>query len=164
MLKRLTSYFLTLFVIINLNSQTINSYTSATSDLPGDIVKAVFVDEYGNKWFGTNQGLALFDDNTWIIYTDGTEHAVADNTINDIAYQLSQYGSELWIGTVNGATVAAYDVDGITAATSYRSGDENVTLVSNMINSVALDSANVRYFGTDSGLAVFAGQTWLYFD
>lgn len=164
MLKRLFYCFLTLFAVINLNSQTINSYTSANSDLPGDIVKAVFVDEHGHKWFGTNQGLAMFDDNTWVIYTDVTEHTVADNTINDIEYQLSQYGSELWIGTVNGITVAAYDVDGITAATSYRSGDEDVTLVSNIINAVTLDSANVRYFGTDSGLAVFAGQTWLYFN
>jgi ligand-binding sensor domain-containing protein len=164
MLKRLIYCLLTLFIVSNLNSQTINSYTSANSDLPGDIVKAVFVDEHGNKWFGTNQGLAMFDDNTWVIYTDVTEHTVADNTINDIAYQPSNYGSELWIGTVNGITVAAYDVDGITAATSYRSGDEDVTLVSNMINAVTLDSADVRYFGTDSGLAVFAGQTWLYFD
>jgi len=165
MLKILTCYLLTIFIFIDLNGQTINSYTSADSDLPGDIVKAVFVDEHGNKWFGTNQGLAVFDDNTWVIYTDNTDHTVADNTINDIEYQFSYMsGSELWIGTVNGITVAAYDVDGITAATSYRSGDEDVTLVSNMINAVALDSANVRYFGTDSGLAVFAGQTWLYFD
>lgn len=165
MLKRSIYYFLTLFIAINLNGQIINSYTSANSDLPGDIVKVVFVDEHGNKWFGTNQGLAMFDGNTWVIYTDNTDFTVADNTINDIAYQLSQHsGSELWIGTVNGVTVAAYDVDGITAATSYRSGDEDVTLVSNMINAVTLDSADVRYFGTDSGLAVFAGQTWLYFD
>jgi ligand-binding sensor domain-containing protein len=165
MVKRIFYYFLTLFIVININGQTINSYTSANSNLPGDIVKAVFVDEHGNKWFGTNNGLAMFDDNTWLIYTDVTEHTVADNSINDIAYQFSDYsGSELWIGTVNGVTVAAYDVDGITTATSYRSGDEDVTLVSNMINAVTLDSADVRYFGTDSGLAVFAGQTWLYFD
>jgi ligand-binding sensor domain-containing protein len=164
MKKRLFYYFLTMFIFINLDGQTINSFTSANSDLPGDIVKAVFVDEHGHKWFGTNQGLVMFDGDTWVIYTDNTDYTVADNTINDIEYQLSHYGSELWIGTVNGVTVAAYDVDGITSATSYRSGDEDVTLVSNMINAVTLDSANVRYFGTDSGLAVFAGQTWLYFD
>jgi ligand-binding sensor domain-containing protein len=164
MLKALTYYLLALIVAANLSGQTINSYTSASSDLPGDIVKAVFVDEHGNKWFGTDQGLARFDGSAWVIYTDVTDFSVADNTINDIAYQLSQYGSELWIGTVNGITVAAYDIDGITAATSYRSGDENVTLVSNMINAVTLDSADARYFGTDSGLAVFAGQTWLYLD
>ncbi|UCH14333.1 MAG: T9SS type A sorting domain-containing protein [Bacteroidales bacterium] len=165
MLKKAIFVPLALFIVINLNGQTINSYTSANSDLPGDIVKAVFVDEHGNKWFGTNQGLALFDNDSWVIYTtDTNDFAVADNEINDIAYQLTQYGSELWIGTVDGISVAAYDVDGITAATSYRSGDEDVTLVSNMINAITLDSANVRYFGTDSGLAIFAGQTWLYFD
>ncbi len=164
MLKISAFFLLALFIVINISSQTINSYTTAGSDLPGDVVKAVFVDEHGNKWFGTDQGLARFDGNTWTIYTNNTDFTVADNTINDIEYQLSPYGSELWIGTVNGVTVAAYDVDGITAATSYRSGDEDVTLVSNMINAVILDSADVRYFGTDSGLAVFAGQTWLYFD
>jgi len=163
--RRLLYLSLLLLLASILNGQTFNSYTSGNSDLPGDTVKAVFVDEYANKWFGTNQGLAMFDGNTWVIYTDTTDYTVANNTINDIAYQFSHYsGSELWIGTVNGVTVAAYDVDGITAATSYRSGDADVSLESNMINAVALDSADVRYFGTDSGLAVFAGQTWLYFD
>jgi ligand-binding sensor domain-containing protein len=163
---KISSYFIpALFIVINISGQTINSFTSASSDLPGDTVKAVFVDEHGNKWFGTNQGLAMFDGSTWTVYTDNTDFTVADNTINAIEYQSSHYsGSELWIGTLNGVTVAAYDVDGITAATSYHSGDEDVTLVSNMINAVTLDSAGIRYFGTDSGLAVFAGQTWLYFD
>jgi streptogramin lyase len=165
MLKLLTFNLLAIVIAANLNGQTITSYTSASSDLPGDIVKAVFVDEHGNKWFGTDQGLARFDGNAWVIYTYATDFSVADNTINDIAYQLSEHsGSELWIGTVNGITVAAYDIDGITAATSYQLGDEDVTLESNMINAITLDSADVRYFGTDSGLAIFAGQTWLYFD
>ena len=159
-------FLATVFCIFHtLGSQVINSYTSAGSGLPGDMVKAVFVDQYGNKWFGTDQGLAMFDGSTWTVYTDATTHAVASNMINDIDFQNTQYyGTELWIGTTNGATAAAYDVDGITAATSYRSGDDGVTLVSNKVNAVAVDSANTRYFGTDDGLAVYAGSTWYYFD
>ena len=138
-----------------LNGQTISSYTSGNSDLPGDIVRAVFVDEYGNKWFGTDSGLALFDGSTWTVYTDESEHSVADNVINDVDYQFVEgHGSELWVGTVNGVTVAAFNVDGITAATSYQSTDEEVTLESDLINAVAVDSKGTRYFGTDSGLAV----------
>jgi ligand-binding sensor domain-containing protein len=148
-----------------LNGQAISSYTSGNSDLPGDIVKAVFVDEYGNKWFGTDNGLALFDGSTWTVYNDESEHSVADNMINDVDYQFVEgHGSELWVGTVNGVTVAAFNVDGITAATSYQSTDEEVTLESDLINAVAVDSKGTRYFGTDSGLAVFDASTWLYFD
>jgi hypothetical protein len=154
-----------IFIINTVNAQVIDSYTSADSDLPGDIVKAVFVDQHGNKWFGTNQGLAMFDGEIWIVYTDATSHAIAGNVINDIDYQYAPgHGTELWIGTTNGATVAGYNVDGITAATSYRSGDDEVTLVSNNVNAVAVDSAGIRYFGTDDGLAVFEGATWYYFD
>jgi hypothetical protein len=148
-----------------LNGQAISSYTSGNSDLPGDIVRAVFADEYGNKWFGTDSGLALFDGSTWTVYTDESEHSVADNVINDVDYQFVEgHGSELWVGTVNGVTVAAFNVDGITAATSYQSTDEEVTLESDLINAVAVDSKGTRYFGTDSGLAVFDASTWLYFD
>ena len=149
----------------SLNGQITNSFTSANSDLPGDVVKAVYVDEYGNKWFGTDEGLAMFNGATWVVYTDSTGHAMADKIINDVDLQCTElHGNELWLGTINGVTVAGYGIDGITAATSYRSGDADVTLVSNMINAVAVDSAGVRYFGTDDGLAVFAGASWLYFD
>jgi ligand-binding sensor domain-containing protein len=148
-----------------LNGQVISSYTSGNSDLPGDIVRAVFVDEYGHKWFGTDSGLAMFDGSTWTVYTDESELSVADNVINDVDYQFVEgHGSELWVGTVNGVTVAAFNIDGITAATSYQSTDEEVTLESDLINAVAVDSKGTRYFGTDSGLTVFDASTWLYFD
>jgi ligand-binding sensor domain-containing protein len=148
-----------------LNGQTISSYTTENSDLPGNIVKAVYVDEYGDKWFGTNNGLAMFDGDTWTIYTSESEHSIADNVINDVDIQVTDlHGSELWVGTTNGVTVAAFDVDGITAATSYRSSDAGVSLKSDLINAVAVDNKGTRYFGTDSGLAVFNASTWLYFD
>jgi ligand-binding sensor domain-containing protein len=148
-----------------LNGQVISSYTSGNSDLPGDIVRAVFVDEYGNKWFGTDSGLAMFNGSTWTIYNNESDHSVADNVINDIDYQFVEgHGSEIWVGTENGVTVAAFGIDGITAATSYQTTDEDVTLESDLINAVAVDSKGTRYFGTDSGLAVFDKTTWLYFD
>ncbi len=159
-------YLTLILVVFNvLDAQVINSYSAAGSGLPGDIVKAVFVDRYENKWFGTNQGLAMFNGTTWIVYTDGTSHAIAGDVINDIDYQYAQgYGMELWIGTTNGVTVAAYDVDGITSATSYQLGDAGVTLASNNVNAVSVDFEGARYFGTDSGLTVFEGAAWYFFD
>ncbi len=159
-------YLLLIFLIFsNLNSQVFNSYTSAGTDLPGDTVKDVFVDQYGNKWFGTDKGLAMFNGSTWTVYTDVTAHALADEVINDIDYQYDQLlGRELWIGTLNGVTVATFNAGGITSATSYRSGDAGVTLVSNKVNAVSVDSAGARYFGTDDGLAVLEGAIWYYFD
>ena len=55
----------------------------------GNIVKAVYVDEHGMKWFGTDRGLIRFDGTGWIDYGS---HAKIPDHISDIEYQSSDYG------------------------------------------------------------------------
>ena len=118
-------------------------------------VKAVFVDEHGMKWFGTDGGLVRFDGNDWIDYGS---HAKIPDHISDIEYQFSDYGPEMWIGSDKGVSVAAYNVDGITYATHYTM--ENSGILSDSIHDILVDENNIRYFATPEGLGIFNSSTW----
>ena len=120
-----------------------------------NIVKAVFIDEHGMKWFGTERGLIRFDGNDWLDYGS---HAKIPDQISDIEYQFSDYGPEMWIGSDKGVSVAAYDVDGITSATHYTMANSGI--LSNSIHDVMVDENNIRYFATPEGLSIFNSSAW----
>lgn len=76
---------------------TFTNFTN-TNGLPDEFVSGgVVVDQNNNKWFGTANGVAKFDDNVWTIYktTDG----IIDNYINCIEVDKD---NNIWIGTDNG--------------------------------------------------------------
>ena len=114
------------------------------------VVKAVFIEDTGIKWFGTNHGLLRYNGETWIYYTD-TDHLIS-NEINTLAFELSTDGPELWVGTNKGVSVVAYNVDGITGSTSYTSA--NGVLGEN-ISAVAVDSRHNKFFGSEAGITYF---------
>jgi len=124
--------------------------------IAGNIVKAIYIDADGIRWFGTDNGISCFDGETWVTYT--TEDKLASNSVNDIAFQLSHYGPEIWIATNAGASVFAIELDAVTSATSYTSA--NSGLVGDTVRTIALDTANTRWFGTNEGVTVFAGAAW----
>jgi len=119
------------------------------------VVKAVFVDEHGMKWFGTERGLIRFDGYNWIDYTS---HTKIPDQISDIEYQSSDYGPEIWIGSDKGVSVAAFNIDGITSATLYTR--ENSGIISDTVHDVMVDENNIRYFATPEGLGIFNSSTW----
>ena len=119
------------------------------------IVKAVFVDEHGMKWFGTERGLIRFDDYNWFDYAS---HTMIPDQISAIEYQSSDYGPEIWIGSDKGVSVAAFNIDGITSATLYTR--ENSGIISDTVHDVMVDENNIRYFATPEGLGIFNNSTW----
>jgi len=120
-----------------------------------NVVKAVFVDEHGMKWFGTEKGLIRFDGINWIDYGS---HAKIPDQISDIEYQFSDYGPEMWIGSDMGASVAAYNIDGITSATHYNMANSGI--LSDAVYDIVVDSNDIRYFATQEGLGIFNSSTW----
>jgi ligand-binding sensor domain-containing protein len=118
------------------------------------IVKAVFIDDNGIKWFGTNRGLLRYNGGTWMYYTE-PEHLVS-NQVNALTFEQAGEGSELWVGTSRGVTVIAYDVDGITGSTSYTSADG---VMGDSITAVAVDSRHNKFFGSAAGITYFHGGT-----
>jgi ligand-binding sensor domain-containing protein len=137
-------------------SQDWENFTRENSPLVSDQVRSICIDKYGVKWFGTDSGLTSIDCSEWHIYT--CEDNLADNTINEIVFEESHYGPEIWLATNNGVSVMGVILDAITCATPYRT--DNTGLVSNTVFSAAIDTGHVKWFGTDSGVSTFNGQDW----
>ncbi len=119
-------------------------------------VLQIYTDHNGIKWIATNKGLASYNNDSWTTF-EYEDHLAGKNLL-DIAYQSSQYGDELWFANTNGAIVASYDVDAVTSATTYTTGNSGI--LSNDVKTVSLDSFNCRWFGTSKGLSVFKGNQW----
>ncbi len=118
------------------------------------VVKAVFIDGEGMKWFGTNRGLLRYNGETWTYYTDA-DHLIS-NAVNTLAFELSTYGPELWVGTDKGVSVVAYDVEGITGSTSYTAANG---VMGENISAVAVDSRHNKFFGSEAGITYFHSGT-----
>ncbi len=136
------------------------TYRSDASGLANDVVKAVCVDGLGAKWFGTADGLSRFDGSTWSSF--GTSDSLAHESVRDIAFELTSYGPEIWVGTEGGVSVVNVTPDAITFATPYRTA--NTGLIDDSVNAAAVDSNHVKWFGTDNGLSSFDGDTWTQYD
>jgi ligand-binding sensor domain-containing protein len=151
-----TSAFITAVIIFVLTSCSENDKPEPAPTIAGNTVKAIFIDEHGIKWFGTENGVSAFDGTNWTTYT--TADNLADNSVNDITFQQSYYGSEIWFATDAGASVFAVDLDAVSAATSYKPSNSGIG--GDTVRSVALDTASTRWFGTNEGVSVFAGPNW----
>ncbi len=155
MKQMIVSVLLALCIAGSAGAQTWSSYTAENSDLPHNEVRTICVDSFNVTWFGTPNGLTRFDGETWTTYT--TEDSLADNSVNDIAYELA-WGPEIWVATDNGVSVIAVTPDAITVATPYRTANQD--LVSNQVNTVAVDDFHNKWFGTDAGISRFDGSEW----
>lgn len=126
------------------------------NNIPGSkAVLSIYIDENGYKWFGTMYGLAQYDGYEWTYYT--TAHYLKGNEIYSIVPETTSQGTEIWLATDYGATVAAYNIDGITAATTYTI--EN-GLLDNKTNSLAIDTGHVKYIGIKTGISYFHNGKW----
>jgi len=81
-----------------------------------------------------------------------------NSNIKDIEYERTGYGTELWMATDSGLTVASYNVDGITSATTYHRG--NSGLLRDTISNVAVDAVHNRWIATDTAITIFRGNKW----
>ena len=70
------------------------NYTTKNSDLTGNNILAINVDNRGNLWIGTTQGLNSFKNGTWTDYSDFNEK-LKDQFVNCLVSE----GNTLWIGT-----------------------------------------------------------------
>ena len=118
-------------------------------------VFSIYIDENGDKWLGTMYGLARYNGSEWIYYT--TADYLKGNKVYDIEPETTSHASEIWLATDYGATVAAYNIDGITAATTYTADNG---LLDNNTNSLAIDTGHVKYIGIKTGVSCFYDGEW----
>jgi ligand-binding sensor domain-containing protein len=125
-------------------------YDMSNSPLPDNSVYALAIDAYGNKWIGTDNGLAVFDNSNWTIYTTSNS-GLPNNSVRAIAFDTAGVA---WIGTYFGG-LAKFDGSNWTVYTTSNSG-----LPSDFARCVDVDSSNNVWVGTDFGFAKFDGSTW----
>lgn len=139
-----------------LNTSTYpDKITTDNSELPSNQVNTVYIDSSNTVWIGTNAGLSRLSESGWKHY----DTVLFNSNVNDIAYELTAYGKELWLATDSGLTVTAYtDIDGITGATTYTT--ENSDIIGNIVSAVDVDADHNRWIGTELALNIFKGSTW----
>jgi hypothetical protein len=115
------------------------------------------VDDENTKWFLTESGIASFDGKKWVMHNRNRK--VPNENLKDLAFDVSDYGRELWIASPQGATVATLPVDARSGATTYYS--ENSSISSDNVLTVAIGKSPLRWFGTDKGVSAFYNKKWL---
>jgi hypothetical protein len=118
---------------------------------------AAIVDDENTKWFLTESGIASFDGKKWVMHNRNRK--VPNENLKDLAFDVSDYGRELWIASPQGATVATLPVDARSGATTYYS--ENSSISSDNVLTVAIGKSPLRWFGTDKGVSAFYNKKWL---
>lgn len=115
------------------------------------VVRAVFVDNEGVKWFGTSRGLCRYDDLSWTYYTE--DDFLAGKQVNALAFEDALSGPELWAATTEGVSVLVLNSEGVSGSTSYTIADG---LLNNDVRTIAVDSHQGKFFGSADGI------TWLH--
>jgi hypothetical protein len=118
---------------------------------------AVTVDDENTKWFLTESGIVSFDGKTWVLHNKNGR--ILNQGLKSLNYDFSDFGSELWIATPQGATVASIPIDARSGATTYYL--QNSPILSENVVSVAVGKGSLRWFGTDKGISAFFKDKWL---
>lgn len=135
-------------------------------NLPSNKTTSIAIDENGEIWVGTDQGLTVFYCPTSALTSSGCDaqqiyleqdglgaYLLDEQSINAITVD---EGNRKWIGTSNG--VWLFSADG-TEELEYFNVD-NSPLPSNNILSIAIDDATGEvYIGTDLGIISFKGES-----
>jgi ligand-binding sensor domain-containing protein len=132
--------------------------------LPDNHVNAIFINSDGTRYFATRKGIASFDGTNWLVFHDNPK--VATGIINDLGYEQTDYGPELWLGTNHGVNVVSLPVDGVSGATTYTTDNSKTLfpdgpgLAGDSVFVVKLDGNNIRWFGTNEGISAFQQNVW----
>jgi ligand-binding sensor domain-containing protein len=150
---RLTRYIWAFCLLMGLAITARNQDSRAMESLSEGVfvVKAVYVDSDGVKWFGTNRGLCRYNNLAWRYYTDA-DH-LAGNQVNALAFEQTASGPGLWVATTQGVSLLVYDVNGVKESTGYTTGDG---LLDDDVADIAVDSRQGKFFGSVGGI------TWLH--
>ncbi len=124
----------------NKSDDTWTPYTTSNSGLPFKIISAVAVDQAGNIWFGTQLVGYPGDDGYGVckFYEGHCTNYLVDSAINAIAVD---HSGNVWVGT-DWDGVYKFDGSNWTPYNTSSSG-----LASNNVQSIAIDSADVKWFG-----------------
>lgn len=138
--------------LTNAFSQAFINFTRFNSPLPDNSVRAIAVDSQGRKWFGTDYGMAIYNDTTWTVYTT-VNSGISDNSIKHISFDGAD---NAWICTQLGG-INKFDGTTFTVFNTSNSG-----IASNYVRGIAIDSNDVKWICTDNGFNRFTAHTGIF--
>jgi ligand-binding sensor domain-containing protein len=133
-------------IVLDSNANFIVKYT-ISDGLIDNTIKCVAIDKNGNKWFGSNSGVSVFNGLNWITYN--SLNGLVSNAVNTIA---ADSIGNVWVGTNSG--ISMFDGNIWTTLTTQDG------LVNNHVNSIAIDSDGNKWFGTSGGVSMFDDTKW----
>lgn len=137
--------------IIGYDGKKWSAFNKDNTPMSSNIVKSLFVDKLNRLWIGFENGLFVYNGNTFINYSSQVNNKFVTSITAD-------NNGTIWIGSFGG--LFRYDGKTWQAYTSANSG-----LHDNLIYSVAVDKLNNIWVGTNgNGMAVFDGNSWRKWD
>ena len=184
--KKLALMLISYFIPCVLYSQATGTkwivYNMSNSGLPNNHVKAIAIDDEGNKWIGTNWGLTRFDDRNWINYNKKDKNSMQFIAIKSIV--VDQLG-DIWTATRGdglaklmvsepsltqntGSPINTYinadlkyNPDKITSYAKWLFFKEhNSPLPINSAKSVFIEPNGNKWIGTDGGVVEMSSESW----
>lgn len=130
------------------SAQTFTNYTTADG-LINDNVLCLDVASADVLWFGTQNGISVFDGANWTDHTNAMDPGLVDDNIQAIRVMSN---GDVWAGTDFGACL--YDGN---SWTTYTTADG---LGNDQIKCIEEDASGNVWFGTNSGASHYDGNTW----
>jgi ligand-binding sensor domain-containing protein len=146
--------------LVNGQISTDNGLTGNQSNGSGISVKnvnSVIVDDDNIKWFSTDIGIVSFDGNKWKLHDDNK--SLPQQNLKSLTYVVNPKGSELWIASPDGATVARLPIDAQAEALTY--SPENAPMISQDVLGIAAGLDTIRWIGTNKGVSALSNDKWL---
>lgn len=141
--------------IKNKTARNIRHEPGNPKSLPGNTVRAIYMDHLGNIWVGTNNGLALFNpqNEEFIIFRHdpANPNSLGENSIYDIR---EMKDGSLWIST-DMAGISILDLGNITLLDPQKVIFKNISVTK---NHYGLSSSNVRALFQDSYDNIWVGH------
>jgi ligand-binding sensor domain-containing protein len=115
------------------------------------------VDKDNNIWFLTESGIVSFNGTKWTAHNKNNK--IETTGLEDMAYNSSPSGSELWLATHHGATSASLPVDEQSAINTFQ--PENSKILSGNVKAIAAGKGGLMWFGTDKGISAVKLNKWM---
>ena len=161
-MKKLFYLHIVFFLSLNITALPQNAewivYNTTNSELPSNIVTSIAIDNYGNKWVGTNAGLVKFNGMGWKLYNtlnsglpnNRIENVVIDNLDNKwIVSGFSRYKNKVLM------------FDGMNW-TFFNSS--NSLIPEDGIGCLAVDNIGNKWFGYSYGLLKYNDTDWTIYN
>lgn len=132
--------------------------TNVVFELPSNVIHKIVTDKYGTKWIATEKGVVCFDGEKWNPYPDIPFEN--NKLITDLAISPME-GNEIWLAGNQGVSFMKFNPGDILVSGKLTANENE--LLSDIVTAVAVDTSNVKYFGTSMGLSIYSNELWTAF-